>query len=165
MTMRPKRAGKGDTGEFKDPLKDYSEPEYADELERALVEANIESMKIKPLMTIPPETTIEQTMRTMAEHDIGCIVIVDADGRLLGVFSERDVLNKVVSRYEQIRSSPISQVMTKSPMSAYTSDSPGKAMNLMAVGGFRHVPVLDVDDKVVGILGPRRVSQYVEAYL
>jgi len=55
--------------------------------------------------------------------------------------------------------------MTHSVMTAYTADSPGKAMNLMAIGGFRHVPILDVDDKVVGILGPRRVSEFLHAHL
>lgn len=163
--MRPKRRDKSDDGEFQDPLKDYGGPDYADELERTLVEADIELMKTQPVTTLSPETTIEQAMRTMADQDIGCTVIVNAEGRLEGVFSERDVLTRVADRFEQVRKLPVSKVMTRSPMAAYTTDSPGKAMNLMAVGGFRHVPVLDVDDKVVGILGPRRVSQFVSTYL
>ena len=163
--MRPKRGDKSVVASFQDPLKNYDGPDYADELERMLVEANIEAMNTRPVMTLPPETTIEQTMRTMAEHDIGCTVIIHADGRLAGIFSERDVLNKVANSFEQIKHEPISSVMTRAPMAAYTADSPGKAMNLMAVGGFRHVPVLDVDDKVTGILGPRRVSQFLNAYL
>jgi CBS domain-containing protein len=163
--MRPKRGSESDNGEFQDPLKNYAEPEYADELERTLAEAEIGSMRIQPVMTVLPDTTVFQAISKMAEHDIGSIVIVDDQGRLLGIFSERDVMQRVADRFEQIKDQPISEVMTPAPVAAYSADSPGKAMNLMAVGGFRHVPVLDADDKVIGILGPRRVSEFVNALL
>ena len=162
---RPKRRDKSGVSEFKDPLKNYDGPEYADELERPLVESAIEATRYQPVATLPSDSTVEQTMRAMAEQDVGCAVIVDADGRLAGVFSERDVLNRVAGRFEQIKDSPISTVMTHSVMTAYTADSPGKAMNLMAIGGFRHVPILDVDDKVVGVLGPRRVSEFLQVHI
>ena len=162
---RPKRREKSGVSEFKDPLKNYDGPEYADELERTIVESAIDRMRYQPVETIPSDATVEQTMRAMAEQDVGCAVIVDADGRLAGIFSERDVLNRVASRFEQIKDAPITTVMTRSPMAAYTSDSTGKAMNLMAIGGFRHVPILDVDDKVVGVLGPRRVSEFLQVHI
>jgi len=162
---RPKRRDKSGVSEFRDPLKNYDGPEYADELERTLAESAIEEMRYQPVTTLPSDTTVEQTMLAMAEQDVGSAVIVDAEGRLAGIFSERDVLNRVAGRFEQIKDEPVSTVMTRSVMSAYTADSPGKAMNLMAIGGFRHVPILDVDDKVVGVLGPRRVSEYLQAHL
>jgi len=162
---RPRRSDKSSAGEFQDPLKNYEVPEYADELERDLVEAQIDAMDVRPVTTLPLDTTIEQAMRKMADLEIGCTVIVDDDGRLAGIFTARDVLDKVAVRFDQIKDSAVSTVMTDSPMAAYTADSPGKAMNLMAIGGFRHVPILDVDDKVIGILGPRRISQFLEAYL
>ena len=162
---RPRRGDKSDVGEFQDPLKNYAGPEGVDELEQTLVEAEIALMQIQPVATLPTDATIEQAMRMMADLDIGCTLIVEGDGRLAGIFSERDVLNKVADRYDDIKGSSVSLVMTRSTMAAYTSDSPGKAMNLMAIGGFRHVPILDVDDKVVGILGPRRISKFLQTYL
>jgi len=78
------------------------------------------------------------------------------------VFSERDVLNKIADCFEQVKDQPVSQFMTPQPVVVHESDSSAKALNLMAVGGFRHVPLLDLDDKVVGVIGPRRITNYLK---
>lgn len=160
---RRKRRGTQE-GEYSDPLKDYNAKDYEDELVRALCEDHVTELETTPFLGVQASTTIEQTMRLMAERDIACLLVLEGD-RLLGIFSERDVLNSVAERYEQIRSHPVSEIMTPNPVAAYGSDSPAKALNLMAVGGFRHVPILDVDENVVGILGPRRVTAYLQRWL
>ena len=88
------------------------------------------------------------------------MMIVDND-RLVGIFTERDVLVKVADQWDDIQAKPISEVMTPNPVSVYGVEAPAKALNLMANGGFRHIPVLDEDDKVIGILGPQRTSDYL----
>ncbi|MEE9212531.1 MAG: CBS domain-containing protein [Phycisphaeraceae bacterium] len=150
-------------GEFEDPLKDYSPPQYDDELERALIETHVTAMQTQPITAMGPGTTIEQAMRTMAEREIACVLVTEGD-RLLGLFSERDVLNKVADRFEQIKNHSVTEVMTPEPMVVHDIDSPATALNLMAVHGFRHVPILNVDEKLVGIVGPRRVSNYLQAH-
>jgi len=75
------------------------------------------------------------------------------------------VLTKVADEFESVNDGPVSKIMTPNPMAVYVTDSPGKAMNLMATMGIRHVPILDVDDKVVGILGPRRVTNFLKTHL
>ncbi len=59
----------------------------------------------------------------------------------------------------------MSAVMTPDPVCVYETDTPAKALNLMAVGSFRHIPVLDVDGKIVGIVGPSRTSAYLQEKL
>ena len=49
-------------------------------------------------------------------------------------------------------------------MAVRDTDSPAKAIAIMALGGFRHVPILNVDDNVVGIVGPRRINTYLHQY-
>ena len=85
-------------------------------------------------------------------------------GRAVGIFSARDVLNKV-AHDPATRSKPITEFMTPDPRTVYTTDCPAKALNLMAVGGFRHIPVLDINDKVVGMLGPRRTTEFLQEHL
>lgn len=166
MTLRPKRSdGGADPAEFRDPLKNYEPPEYADELERSLTEDTVEAvMQTRPFRTIDPQTPIEQAMRLMVDLDVACLLVTEHD-RLVGIFSERDVLAKVADDFETMRSRPVGEVMTPKPVAVYQTDSPAKALNVMVTGGFRHVPILDVDDKLVGILGPRRVTAYVQKYL
>jgi CBS domain-containing protein len=163
--MRPKRGAKSSDQEFNDPLSNYDGPDYADELERTIAEESVSVMQTTPFDTITPDTTIKAAMEHMAERNIASLIIADSDGRLAGIFSERDVLTKVADEYASIKDEPVSSVMTPQPMSVYVTDSPGKAMNLMATMSIRHVPILDVDDKVVGVLGPRRVTTFLKGHL
>ncbi len=160
--VRRKRRGTQE-GEYQDPLKDYSPATYADELERSLCESDITEMEIKPFLAIDPGTSVEETMRLMDKIGIACLVVTEGD-KLVGIFSERDILNKVAEQYEQIKDGPVRDVMTPNPVSVYETDSPAQAMNLMAVSGFRHIPILDLDENVVGILGPRRVTAFVQKH-
>lgn len=165
MTMRPKRSGVTDNDDFQDPLKNYDSPDYADELERVLAEGTLAAMKCTPFSAVAPDSSIESAMQVMVQQNIACIAVVDEENRLLGIFSERDVLNRVADEYEQIKHRPVHEVMTPNPMAAHETESPAKTLNLMATCGFRHVPILDVDDKLVGIVGPRRVINFIKAYL
>ena len=147
-------------GDFKDPLKNYDGPQHVDDLERSLIEGIVGDMKIQPFTAVAPQTSVQRTLEEMAQLTIACVLVVE-DDRLLGIFSERDVLMKVADRYEQLKDRPISELMTPKPTYVHRTDSPAKAVNLMAVSGFRHVPIVNVDDKVVGVLGPRRVTTYL----
>ncbi len=150
-------------GEFSDPLKDYTQPEYADDFERAIMGGTMADLQITPFGTLGPDATVEDALKDMAKRDIACLIIAGADGKLLGVFSERDVLNKVVGQFEEIKRVPVRALMTPDPRSIRLTDSPAKAINIMAIGGFRHVPVLDVEDRVVGVVGPRRMTAYLRS--
>ncbi|MCX5660180.1 MAG: CBS domain-containing protein [Planctomycetota bacterium] len=161
--MRPKRGPKDVVTEFQDPLKNYDPPIYEDALQRSLAEDTVDVIQIRPFETVPPTMTVKEAMQMMVDLDIACLMIVEND-RLIGVFSERNVLDNVAPDYEAVKGKPIRAVMTKDPASVHITDNVGKAVNLMAVSGFRHVPILDVDEKVTGIVGPRRVTAYLQKY-
>lgn len=150
-------------GEFEDPLSNYGPPEYADELERVLCETEVSQMPITPLAWVEKDATVQDALDVMARYECSCVIVQDA-GKAVGIFSSRDVLNKVADD-PATRTRPITDFMTPDPRTVYATDCPAKALNLMAVGGFRHIPVLDADDKVVGILGPRRTTKFLQEYL
>ena len=150
-------------GEFEDPLSNYDSPVHADELERVLCETEVSQMPITPLAYIEKDATVQDALDVMCKYECTCVVVQDA-GKAVGIFSARDALNKVADDPTS-RSKPITGFMTPEPRTVYVTDCPAKAVNLMAVGGFRHIPVLDVNDNVVGILGPRRTTQFLEEHL
>ena len=156
---RPKRQGIQDD-RFEDPLSNYAPPSYEDRLQRNLCEDRITEVKHQPFTCVERGASIRSVMARMVELDIACVMIV-ADERLTGIFSERDVLDRVAERFDQIKDEPIETVMTPDPASVYVTDSPAKALAMMALGGFRHVPVLDLDEQIVGMIGPRRVNSYL----
>jgi len=164
---RRQRRGADDT-EFQDPLSNYDGPEYADALERDLVEAKLSDLKIRPVTLMHRDVTVAEALAKMVELNIGCVMVTEGESgaeKLAGIFSERDIMDKVAPDYAAAADQPLHAYMSEAPVSVYETDSPAKALNVMATGGFRHVPVLDVDDRPVGILGPRRVTDFLRRHV
>ena len=106
------------------------------------------------LISAPADTTVRAAAITMAGHKIGAIVVVDDQGRLAGLFTERDVLNRVVAQGLDPDSTQLSTVMTADLQTA-TPDKPlAHALHMMFEGGFRHVPVVE-GGRPVGMVSAR----------
>ncbi len=166
-SMRPKRSSDLSSAdeEFKDPLKNYDKREYSDDLERSLAEDPVTAVQYRPFKGFTPDTPMGTVAQEMNKSNISCVMIIDRDDRLVGVFSDRDLLEKIGENYERLASRPVSQFMTADPLFVYETDPVAKAINLMSTGGFRHIPILDMNDKVAGIIGPRRMISYLQAFM
>lgn len=159
MARRQRRPA--DPNEFEDPLSNYEPRQYADDFERFLNESQVGELEIRPFFEVTPQTPVSQVLETMTRQQTYCAIVVEA-GKLVGIFSERDALVRVDGNYEKLKDKPIRELMTPRPTTIYETDSPAKALNLMAVGGFRHIPVLDTSDRPVGVMGPRRVVTFLQ---
>ena len=154
----------GNSGEhYRDPLENYDPKSYDDPLERALATEPVSAIQAQPFVTIPPQTTVEEAMTKLVDLSIACL-LVEEDGKLLGVFSERDALNKVALEYEQVKGRPIREFMTSSPIYVFNTDSSAAALSVMAATGYRHVPVVDLNHRIVGVVSPQRVASFLERY-
>lgn len=151
-------------GEFEDPLQNYDQIEPEDDFERSLSGDDVTCIDSQPFTAVSPDTLIEEVMRVMAERDIASAVIVDAGNRPIGIFSERDVLNLIAGDYEASKKLPIRDVMTRDPYYVYDSDTPAQVLNLMGTGGFRHVPVVNADGQLIGVIGVRRMNRYLKKH-
>lgn len=106
------------------------------------------------VVSAPASTTVRAAAITMSEHRIGAILVVDGEGQLTGLFTERDVLNRVVALSLDPDTTPLSAVMTVKLQTA-TPDKPlAHALHMMLEGGFRHVPVVE-NGKPVGMVSAR----------
>ncbi|HCN88427.1 MAG TPA: signal transduction protein, partial [Oxalobacteraceae bacterium] len=85
----------------------------------------------------------------------GSVLIVDAAGALLGIFTERDLMTKVVAKALAPDRTPVSEVMTPSPQVVAPETSVSDAVLLMKECGFRHLPILSPDAKIVGVFSLR----------
>ena len=110
-------------------------------------------MRQEKLLTAPPQTSVSEASRLMAERNVGAILVIDA-GSLVGIFTERDVVFRVVAKGLDPQVTPLQGVMTASPISLGPKASYGHAMLLMHENGFRHIPVVE-DGRAVGIVSSR----------
>ncbi|MBV8616353.1 MAG: CBS domain-containing protein [Acetobacteraceae bacterium] len=103
----------------------------------------------KPL-AMPPETTVEAACARMHERRVGAVLVVDAAGTLVGIFTGRDAVRCLahVSNPAHVR---LAEVMTRDPDTMPPRATAIEALRLMRDGGFRHVPVVD-QGRVVGVV-------------
>lgn len=116
--------------------------------------------ELQPVVCLPSTSSVADVIQAMTEKRVGIILIVD-DGQLTGVFSERDVLVKVAASGIDINSTPVSKLMTSDPQSLRTTDELVYALNLMSVGGFRHVPIVDDSNHPVAVVSMRDIVEYI----
>lgn len=116
---------------------------------------------LKPLVT-SPETSIWDAIRIMREGRHGSVLIVDRTGqeRLVGIFTERDVLMKVWGSGLDINTTPVARVMTADPVVLKEDDVLAQAINLMAMRGFRHIPIVR-DGRPIGFTSVRGILRYI----
>ena len=115
----------------------------------------------QPPLTILQEQKIEDAIRLLQEHRIGSVAIVDLSGRLQGIFTERDVLLKVVLQPFDPAKTPISRVMTANPQTATMTTTVAFALNMMSHGGYRHLPIVDEDQVPIGIVSVKDIVDYL----
>jgi CBS domain-containing protein len=102
-------------------------------------------------LTLPPQATVKEACRCMRERRVGAILVTEGDRRLVGIFTGRDAVHRVLAEGRSAARTELSAVMTRNP----TTMPPGKtaieALRLMEDGRYRHVPIVD-QGKVVGIV-------------
>lgn len=150
--------------EFKDPLGDYEPKTYEDPLAETLAEETVATIRCQPCAEVTPDTTIYHAMQALAGLSISSLLVVDS-GKLVGVFTERDALERVAANFQELKDSPVTEVMTANPVVVYDTDPAGAALSAIAVAGYRHVPVLDSNEHVVGVVSPRRVLSFIRERL
>jgi CBS domain-containing protein len=94
------------------------------------------------VVTAPSKTTVDEAARLMEDKEVGALLVMDR-GRLVGIFTERDALFRVLAAGRDPRITHLSDVMTRDPQSIHPDKAFGHAMLMMYEGGFRHVPVVE----------------------
>lgn len=114
---------------------------------------NLISLAKKPLITVKPSTTIRDAVKIMAEANVGSVLIVNEQGKLIGIFTERDLV-RIVAREIDL-GTPIENVMTKKLITATQDEGLASVVYKMIDHGIRHIPIVDNSGKPIGILSIR----------
>ncbi len=115
------------------------------------------------LATLAADVTVREAAKLMAERHIGAVLIT-ANGRLEGIFTERDVLNKVVAPGRDPEALTLGEVMTRNPDTVSPSATALDTLIRMQTKGYRHVPVVD-DGELIGIVSVRDLFNAVKREL
>lgn len=129
------------------------------ELTRNLMVESVGRLNPTPPLCIDSAEPVSAAVAAMRREKVGCLLVVDG-GELVGVFTERDLLKKVLAR-EQPLTTRLSSVMTAPAVSVNVLDSVRTAVERMHDGGYRHLPVVDEGNRPTGVLSAKRIIHYL----
>lgn len=104
-----------------------------------------------PLVTVSPDDAVFKALQVMAEHNVGAVLVVDGD-QLLGIFSERDYARKMILFGKSSKETPIREIMTDKVLCVTPDRTVDECMALMTDRHFRHLPVLDGERRILGVV-------------
>lgn len=110
-------------------------------------------MERKKVLISPPDTSVSEAAKMMAKKNVGAVMVVE-DKRLVGIFTERDAVFRVIAKGRDAKTTRLAEVMTADPRTAGPNDSYGRALLMMHENGFRHVPVIE-NGELLGIVSSR----------
>jgi 2-oxoglutarate ferredoxin oxidoreductase subunit beta len=144
---------------------------YVDEMEQLPEETTaVQDQLAAPIATLLPHAPVSidagaslaKAIRQMNAHHVGCLLVTDKDDRLMGIFTEKDVLMRVVGLVDDLTAVPVADYMTAHPI-ALTADLPiAQALHEMSMHGFRHVPLVDGDGRPEGVISFRDVVRHLK---
>lgn len=124
----------------------------------------VESLAKKNLVTARSDETVREAVRRMAQKRVGAILVVD-NGRLSGIFSERDALKRVLARGLDPGSTPLGEVHTPNPLTVSRNTNVRECVEMVRDHRIRHLPVVDEAGRPVGIVSVRDFLRLVVARL
>lgn len=125
----------------------------------AILTTPLSELKLREPILVDASASVVAAVQAMNEHRTGC-VLVERDGKLAGIFTERDVLKRVVFRNDN-KTMTVDAVMTTDPETLEATASIAFALNKMSVGGYRHIPIVDRSGKPVGVVSVRDLVDFL----
>jgi CBS domain-containing protein len=122
--------------------------------------ATIGELTYRAHARVPVEAPLGAVVEEMKARGRGC-ALVEEDGHLVGIFTERDLLNRVDHHDPSWRDQPVRAVMTPHPMVGRPDDSLAEAVRLLEQGRRRHLPIVDAHGHVLGLVSIRDVMTYI----
>jgi CBS domain-containing protein len=151
--------------EFDEAYEDEEKPRESEErrLGEAILNASIRDLDPRPALSLPEDAPLEDAVRMMRDARIGAVLLT-RDDRPVGIFTERDILRRVVLTGIS-QKTPLRELMTTGVETLGIDDNVGFALNRMILGGFRHIPVTDDSGRAVGVLSQREIVAFVVSLL
>ena len=114
--------------------------------------------------SIQPGAKLSDAVKLLGEKKIGAVLVLNMGGRIEGILSERDIVRVLSERGADVLDEPVSAVMTRKVVSCRSADTVAAIMEMMTIGKFRHLPVVE-DGKLVGLISigdivKQRVQDY-----
>jgi len=129
------------------------------DLARNLKIDSVSRLNPTPPLQIGPRQPVAEAVALMRRANVGCVLVTQGQ-RLLGIFTERDLMRRVLAAGKPLTAT-VNECMTPSPVAVHSKDPISTAVRRMDEGGYRHLPVVDEAGRPVGVLSAKRIVHYL----
>jgi CBS domain-containing protein len=133
--------------------------EDKERIQGALFTTTIGELTLGPAVVVDAADSVVNAVNAMNQRHIGS-VLVQRNGKLVGIFTERDVLTRVAFK-DGNRNLRVEEVMTPTPETLESGETIAFALNKMSHGGFRHIPIVDGDSQAIGVISVRNIVDFL----
>jgi CBS domain-containing protein len=127
-------------------------------LGRSVMEDDLRQLE-QEFLGVSPETSADVVIDRMKAARVGCALVLD-NGKLVGIFTERDLLNKLTGKKASPRDTAVKELMSANPETLHETDSVATAVNKMSLGRYRHIPVRKADG-TYSVTSIKHVLKYI----
>ena len=138
-----------------------SRREEPEGIEGLLLTGRIRTLKPPPAISLRWSAPVSEAVKVMRQNRIGAVLVMGSDGRLTGIFTERDVLTRIAGRPMPPIDPVLGEVMTPDPETLHLDDGIAYALNMMHMGGYRHVPVEDEATGRWHVVSVRDIARWI----
>ncbi|MEY2687459.1 MAG: hypothetical protein RL375_1657 [Pseudomonadota bacterium] len=114
-----------------------------------------QSMSKRHVLSLAPNATVHEAACVMTRANCGSVLIIEVGGPLLGIVTERDLMTRVLAKALDPSATSVAQVMTRNPRCVPPQMKVADAVLIMIERGFRHLPIVDPHDKILGVFSVR----------
>lgn len=127
----------------------------------------LQSMSRRHVLSLGPAASVHDAACAMTRANCGSVLIIDSAGTMLGILTERDLMTRVLAKKLDAVTTAVTQVMTRNPQCVGPEMKVADAVVIMIERGFRHLPVVEADGRVLGVFSardalPREVNTAVD---
>lgn len=137
----------------------YEEDRVPKTLSSSTFRKPIKNLKVRKPVEVSPNQSVTDAVRMMQEKKLGCLLVTDG-GKMVGIFTERDVLTRVFGR-KDLDKLQVKDVMTPNPEAFQPDDSIAYVLNAMSIGGYRHVPVVDENGAPIAVISVKDIVSFI----
>lgn len=127
-------------------------------LARFVMEDDLNQLE-QEFLGVSPDTSATEVIEKMKAARVGCALVLD-NGKLVGIFTERDLLNKLTGKTASTQDAAVKELMSANPEVLHETDSVATALNKMSMGRYRHIPVRKADG-TYSVTSIKHVLKYI----
>lgn len=124
------------------------------------IKDRLESSPMPEPLTVAPDQMVAEAVARMAEKNFGSAIVVSPEQKVVGILTERDILNRLVNAELNAKATPVSEIMTANPRLANENDEIVTWMRVMTKERFRRLPVVDDNDRIKAVVTQTDIVSY-----